>query len=139
MVAETSQTNIEQRMSTVSFADAPESSDVENQGAKQSNNITLKDDSKGVSEFSTLPALDDQKLHKATDAKTSTGLPTTVFMNYKATKAPKETLQAVYKTGEYKAALPLNLLMVQSFMAGIYIAMAGHLYLSVSLVIACGP
>ena len=57
--------------------------------------------------------------------------PTQVSFNYKATKAPKDTLLAVYKTGEYKAALPMNLLMVQSFMAGVYIAMAGHLYLAV--------
>jgi formate transporter len=48
-----------------------------------------------------------------------------------ATKAPKDTLKAVYKVGIYKAELPLNLLMVQSFMAGIYIAMAGHLFLAV--------
>jgi formate transporter len=48
-----------------------------------------------------------------------------------ATKAPKDTLKAVYKVGIYKAGLPLNLLMVQSFMAGIYIAMAGHLFLAV--------
>eukprot|EP00980_Cylindrotheca_fusiformis_P000771 scaffold184_cov125-Cylindrotheca_fusiformis.AAC.6 len=54
----------------------------------------------------------------------------TISFNYKPTKSPKDTLQAVYKTGEYKAALPLSLLTVQSFMAGIYIGMAGHLYLS---------
>ncbi|KAL3927943.1 MAG: hypothetical protein SGBAC_012871 [Bacillariaceae sp.] len=54
-----------------------------------------------------------------------------VSLNYTPTKSGKDTLEAVYKTGEYKAALPLNLLMVQSFMAGIYIAMAGHLYLAV--------
>ena len=56
---------------------------------------------------------------------------TTISLKYAATKAPKETLEAVYKAGEYKAGLSLNLLMVQSFMAGIYIAMAGHLYLAV--------
>jgi formate/nitrite transporter len=55
----------------------------------------------------------------------------TISVSYKATKAPKETLQAVYKAGEYKAGLPLHLLMIQSFMAGVYIAMAGQLYLSV--------
>lgn len=58
-------------------------------------------------------------------------VPAAVSFNYKATKAPKETLLAVYKTGEYKAGLPLNLLMIQCFMAGIYIAMAGHLFLAV--------
>jgi formate/nitrite transporter len=54
-----------------------------------------------------------------------------IAFNYRATKAPKETLEAVYKAAEYKAGLPLNLLMVQSFMAGVYIAMAGQLFLTV--------
>eukprot|EP00934_Nitzschia_sp_Nitz4_P004688 Nitzschia sp. Nitz4//scaffold63_size106090//95818//96738//NITZ4_004415-RA/size106090-processed-gene-0.135-mRNA-1//1//CDS//3329556050//4678//frame0 len=54
-----------------------------------------------------------------------------ILSGYKATKAPKDTLEAVYKTGEYKAGLDLTLLVIQSFMAGIYIAMAGHLYLAV--------
>jgi len=54
-----------------------------------------------------------------------------ISFSYKATKAPKDTLLAVYKAGEYKAGLPLRLLMVQSFMAGVYIAMAGQLYLAV--------
>jgi formate/nitrite transporter len=58
-------------------------------------------------------------------------VPQTIIQTYKATKSPKDTLEAVYKAGEYKAGLPLNLLAVQSFMAGIYIAMAGHLYLAV--------
>jgi len=46
------------------------------------------------------------------------------------TKPPKEALQAVYRTGEYKAALTLEVLCLQSFMAGVYIAIAGHLYLA---------
>jgi hypothetical protein len=50
---------------------------------------------------------------------------------YSPTKNPKETLNAVYQAGIYKAGLPLNLLCVQSFMAGIYIAMAGHLLLAI--------
>ncbi|KAL7574034.1 hypothetical protein ACA910_015613 [Epithemia clementina (nom. ined.)] len=54
-----------------------------------------------------------------------------INFTYKSTKAPKETLQAIYKAGQYKAGLPLNILVVQSFMAGVYIAMAGHLYLAV--------
>jgi len=58
-------------------------------------------------------------------------LPTSIALTYNATKPPKETLQAVYRAGQYKAGLPLNLLMVQSTMAGVYIAMAGHLYLAV--------
>jgi formate transporter len=58
-------------------------------------------------------------------------LPATPAFNYKATKAPKETLEAVYKAGVYKAGLPLNLLMMQSFMAGVYISMAGQLFLTV--------
>ena len=48
-----------------------------------------------------------------------------------ATKAPKETLKAVYNAGKYKAGLTLDVLSIQSFMAGIYIAAAGHLYLIV--------
>ena len=48
-----------------------------------------------------------------------------------ATKTPKETLKAVYNAGKYKAGLTMNLLVVQTFMAGIYIAMAGQLFLSV--------
>ena len=48
-----------------------------------------------------------------------------------ATKAPKETLKAVYAAGKYKAGLTWNVLAVQSFMAGVYISFAGQLYLSV--------
>ena len=48
-----------------------------------------------------------------------------------ATKAPKEALKAVYNAGIYKAGLPLNILCVQSFQAGVFIAMAGHLFLAV--------
>ena len=48
-----------------------------------------------------------------------------------ATKAPKETLIAIYSAGKYKANLRLNVLTIQSFMAGIYIASAGQLYLTV--------
>ena len=51
-------------------------------------------------------------------------------VTFVATKAPKDTLKAVYKAGIYKAGLTLDLLCVQSFMAGIYIAMACHLYLA---------
>lgn len=58
-------------------------------------------------------------------------IPPPVALTYKATKAPKDTLEAVYKAAEYKAALPLNLLMMQSFMAGVYIAVAGQLFLTV--------
>lgn len=52
-------------------------------------------------------------------------------VHYVATKTPKDTLKTIYKVGQYKAALPLNLLCVQSFMAGFFIAMAGHLFLAV--------
>jgi hypothetical protein len=48
-----------------------------------------------------------------------------------ATKAPKDTLQAVYAAGKYKAGLSLDVLCIQSTMAGIFIAFAGQLYLSV--------
>jgi len=37
----------------------------------------------------------------------------------------------VYAAGKYKAGLRLNILALQSFMAGLYIAFAGQLYLSV--------
>lgn len=47
------------------------------------------------------------------------------------TKAPKDALKAVYATGIYKANLPLDILIIQTFMAGFYIAMAGQLFLSV--------
>jgi formate/nitrite transporter len=47
------------------------------------------------------------------------------------TKAPKDALKAVYVAGTYKAALSLDILMVQSFMAGLYIGMASHLFLAV--------
>ncbi|KAL7571641.1 hypothetical protein ACA910_011177 [Epithemia clementina (nom. ined.)] len=47
------------------------------------------------------------------------------------TKTPRETLYAIYQSGQAKAALPWNLLVVHSVMAGIYIAMASHLYLAV--------
>lgn len=52
-------------------------------------------------------------------------------VTYVATKNPKDTLKAVYKAGIYKAGLTLDLLFVQSFMAGFYIGMASHLYLAV--------
>jgi formate/nitrite transporter len=50
--------------------------------------------------------------------------------SYSATNPPKQTLQAVYDAGKYKAALTLDVLVLQSFMAGVYIAMAGQLFLS---------
>ena len=56
---------------------------------------------------------------------------TALSIKYAATKPPKATLEAVYKAGEYKAGLPLDLLSIQCFMAGIYIAAAGHLFLVV--------
>jgi formate/nitrite transporter len=48
-----------------------------------------------------------------------------------STKAPKDALKAVYVAGTYKAALSIDVLMVQSFMAGLYIGMASHLYLAI--------
>jgi formate/nitrite transporter FocA (FNT family) len=48
-----------------------------------------------------------------------------------STKAPKDALTAVYAAGTSKAALTLDILMVQSIMAGLYIAMASHLYLAI--------
>jgi formate transporter len=48
----------------------------------------------------------------------------------KPTKTPKDTIKAVYQAGIYKAGLSMNVLCVQSFMAGVYIAMAGHMFLA---------
>lgn len=45
-------------------------------------------------------------------------------------KTPKDTLKAVYQAGIYKAGLSMNVLCVQSFMAGLYIALAGHMFLA---------
>jgi formate/nitrite transporter len=47
-----------------------------------------------------------------------------------STKSPSQTLAAVYSAGQYKAGLRLDVLSLQSFMAGIYIAAAGQLFLS---------
>jgi len=49
-----------------------------------------------------------------------------------ATKPPKDTLRAVYEAGAYKASLPLNLLAIQSVMAGIFISFAGQLFVVAS-------
>ena len=52
--------------------------------------------------------------------------------NSSSIKTPKDTLQAVYKAGIYKASLPLHLLCIQSFIAGTYIALAGHIFLQLN-------
>ena len=52
--------------------------------------------------------------------------------NRSSVKTPKDTLQAVYKAGIYKASLPLHLLCIQSFIAGTYIALAGHMFLQLN-------
>ena len=72
-------------------------------------------------------ALEEEEKPAAPNDSLSQPIPLT----YVATKNPKDTLKAVYKAGIYKAGLTLNLLCVQSFMAGIYIAMASQLYLSI--------
>lgn len=59
----------------------------------------------------------------------------TSFSGHRASvsvKTPKDTLQAVYKVGIYKAELPLHLLCIQSFMAGIYISFAGQMFLTLN-------
>jgi len=112
-----------QRISTVSFAPSRDSKEAEDSDVENQHN--------GTSTEELHDASTDGKSEEDSEAPHTTTTTTLVPVNYRATKAPKETLQAVYKTGEYKAALPLNLLMVQSFMAGIYIAMAGHLFLAV--------
>lgn len=45
-----------------------------------------------------------------------------ISVTYVATKNPKDTLKAVYKAGIYKAGLSMDLLCIQSFMAGIYVS-----------------
>ncbi len=52
--------------------------------------------------------------------------------NSSSIKTPKDTLQAVYKAGIYKASLPLHLLCIQSFIAGTYIALAGQMFLQLN-------
>ncbi|KAL7571618.1 hypothetical protein ACA910_011158 [Epithemia clementina (nom. ined.)] len=56
---------------------------------------------------------------------------TTTTVIFQPTKSPRETLFAIYELAQYKANLPMNMLMLQSFMAGIYVGMAGQLFLSV--------
>jgi formate/nitrite transporter len=46
------------------------------------------------------------------------------------TKAPKDALKAVYAVGKARAAMTMDVLIVQSVMAGLYIGMASHLYLA---------
>jgi formate/nitrite transporter FocA (FNT family) len=46
------------------------------------------------------------------------------------TKAPKDALMAVYVAGKCKAAMTLDILVIQSVMAGLHIGMASHLYLA---------
>jgi formate/nitrite transporter len=83
----------------------------------------------------TIPSLEETRYyavadhHRALRQSLIEGPP--IPVHYVATKTPKDTLKTIYKVGQYKAALPLNLLCVQSFMAGFFIAMAGHLFLAV--------
>jgi len=51
-------------------------------------------------------------------------------VRHPGTKPPKETVKAVYSAGVYKAGLPLDILFLQSCMAGMYIAIAGQLFLT---------
>jgi formate/nitrite transporter len=48
-----------------------------------------------------------------------------------STKEPPDALKAVYAAGKYKADLTLDILVIQSFMAGLYLGMASHLYLAI--------
>jgi formate/nitrite transporter len=48
-----------------------------------------------------------------------------------STKEPPDALQAVYAAGKSKADLTLDILVIQSFMAGLYLGMASHLYLAI--------
>jgi formate/nitrite transporter len=47
------------------------------------------------------------------------------------TKPPKDALKAVYAAGKARAAMTMDVLIVQSLMAGLYIGMATHLLLAI--------
>lgn len=125
MTEEGQETSLTNKVPSISFdaaheADASEDlSDLENQQAPMPKDASTENGTSSVPNGEEHGADSKQPIVPA------------IAVNYKATKAGKDTLYAVYKAGEYKAGLPLRLLMVQSFMAGIYISMAGHLYLAV--------
>jgi formate/nitrite transporter FocA (FNT family) len=82
--------------------------------------------------LSMIPPEDGTKVEAGLSKEAPSATPTnTLLVHHISTKAPKDTLKALYKAGQYKASLTMNLLIVQCFMAGVYIAMAGHLYLAV--------
>ena len=95
---------------------------------------SVVEEQSAVQDNKTTPASDDQVDSRPTQPSLRQSFLRNVAAFSRAapaTKPPKETLKAVYAAGQYKAALTLDVLMVQSFMAGVYIAMAGQLYLSV--------
>jgi formate/nitrite transporter len=47
------------------------------------------------------------------------------------TKVPTDALKAIYASGKARAAMPLDVLIVQSIMAGLYIGMATHLLFAI--------
>jgi len=78
-----------------------------------------------------IPNSSDSKASNDSNNNNQVTSATAVAATVTATKAPKDTLRAVYAAGKYKAGLKLDVLCVQSTMAGIFIAFAGQLYLSV--------
>jgi formate/nitrite transporter len=99
--------------------------------------VDEKNNAQADPELAATPDKDHSREPSFPRISSSSSLPRIVANNMAAmvprprTKAPKDALKAVYVVGKYKADLTLDVLMVQSFMAGLYIAMAGHLYLAI--------
>jgi formate/nitrite transporter len=87
--------------------------------------FTMNDVESGAQTDPELAASPDQAVPSRALAKNLAAMVSTP-----RTKAPKDALKAVYSAGKYKADLTLDLLVVQSFMAGLYIGMASHLHLA---------
>jgi hypothetical protein len=96
-----------------------------------------------LSPFSPFSILDTSSFHHERSRKRPSGLTYQHFYRggrrshkkacgKKSTKELPETLKGVYLARTtYKAALTLDILMIQSFMAGLYLGMAPHLYLTI--------
>ena len=93
--------------------------------------FATNNDSSGSNTFRSRFAKKDWANDTSPPPATTTSTNSSPFIIPPATKAPKETLKAIYGAGKYKAGLTWNVLAVQSFMAGVYVAFAGQLYLSV--------
>jgi len=54
------------------------------------------------------------------------------MQGYVATKTPSQALHAVYDVGKHKVGMTLDILILQSFMAGIYVGLGGQLAITVA-------